>query len=930
MGGLFRPYDSHSNPNSNLAGLYELTRLVGKKPVVDGQKRKSRSESVNEQMEIIMNSIKDVQSNNTQRTVIIEGLVGSGKGGIFKRAEKTLSKLNFVTFSGGAVDNGTFAHPLFPYVSIFSQLMDTIDSEISQSIPLKEEESVSSIEKDKNSGRGYNSTQDRANTLLKRASTLKSNTKGSIKRRQSVSVPSAVKRENTTISEASEEESGPEPVPQQQQPRPQGHKNTKTVKKQARAVRPDGMRPPPAANSHRHHEGMSRTGTASWTKFSHLFKTKIKIHPDGHKMSSVDKGEEEDLSRFGTDPEIVSLKQSLERAGENPDLTLPLLNPLVRASINDTTDTTKIGPDGRTFLLAALFVRLIDKVSEKKPVAILLSDVQWMDSVSWTITMSIVRKCKKAFVLLSTTPLGCWRAPLISQICEIPENVSIELHGVTTNDLNNLLQKDFKLWAQSIDKALTEVIKQKTQGRYGYITNVIPYLKNSNLLKVKNELLTFANTSSEFEKSLPGDTDELLLLNFDNMPSEEFQTFLKCASVIGRRFSLEEIAATMYDHAHQKGQKQIVAKLATMIKVLDFFGFIQQKEAEQLISEIHPFPMSYIFTCAEVKDAIYTKRLSEQEKQMYHSRLRKFYESCIKSENEPTFLPLVCFHGQFTGAKERDEIVQHIQYLVMYGNYLCYVCEAYKEMIVIYNHIQVVMEAHALEGVLGSNLVSEFYIRLGHALSYGLPHEINRIQSLRNLMLATQLLNFDWPRTEGEWWKLLSYELMFWSSSSIVKFFMRAGGSNKNNGSTWKKIRKYISGIFGIDDYSLDVKVDRLEHLQPILENMSKNLFETDAPMIEQLGCDILVLNNSYRLGNYNLSSVRLLMSIATKAAFSGHKVLALGFAERCLGQELDPQSCASGAVFWTATGRWDNAREWISQGIQLSLKLGTAKLIRN
>ena len=662
----------------------------------------------------------------------------------------------------------------------------------------------------------------------------------------------------------------------------------------------------------------------SWKKIPLRFGSlKMKVHPSSDPkqapMQDKNKGEGESIQKsvFEGHGAIISrLKNRLLRVGEDPKQILPLLNPLIQPIIEETEDSARISPDGRTLLLAGLLVRLLDRLSENHPIAILIDDVDVMDSASWTIALNIVRRCKRILLILATHPSTSWRFPLITQLNETPGAISIELHGSTTSELFAIVKKSFDLWAENIDKGLVDVIKHKTEGRYSCVFNLLSYLKDSDLIRVEDNTLIAAKGNQALEASIPSDFEELLLRNYDVIPSADFQKFMRCAAVVGRHFSLEEVAAIMFDDA--KSRTKNLPKLSSLIKVFDFFGLIQQRHLTHMPDQTYPFKNLYTFVYSELRDGIYKFRVSKTEAQSCHIKLLRFYENAMNDDNEPTFLPLICYHGQFTGLAERDEIVQHIQYLAMYGNFLCIICESFKEVIELYTHMQNVIENHQLEEVLGSHLMSEIHIRLGHASSYGIPHEVNRIKSLRHLMLATQLLEFIWPRAETEWFGLLSYEITAWLVNNVIKVFNSSSSDKKK-----RKWRKYVFGLFGIDDYSRDMKIDRLEHLEPILENMSKILYETDAPMVEQLGCDILILNNAFRLGNYNSSSVRLLMSIAIKANFSGHKLLAISFADRCLGKDLDAPSCASGAFFWTSIGKWEIAREWINKGIELSKKIG-------
>jgi predicted ATPase len=73
------------------------------------------------------------------------------------------------------------------------------------------------------------------------------------------------------------------------------------------------------------------------------------------------------------------IKSTLERAGEDLNVSIPLLNVLISYNVEDTSFTEKIGPDGRTLLLSNLFVRLLDIITANINFAIIIDDLQWYD-----------------------------------------------------------------------------------------------------------------------------------------------------------------------------------------------------------------------------------------------------------------------------------------------------------------------------------------------------------------------------------------------------------------------------------------------------------------------------------------------------------------------------------------------------------------------
>jgi hypothetical protein len=442
-------------------------------------------------------------------------------------------------------------------------------------------------------------------------------------------------------------------------------------------------------------------------------------------------------------------------------------------------------------------------------------------------------------------------------------------------------------------------------------------LKDSELVQVVNDTLIPKGGIEEFNNALPTQLDDFLLLIFDKLQCMEFKNLLKIASVIGREFSLEEVA-TVLSGDYTKFSLVFLERLKSLIRMYDYGRLLEPREGAKQ-SPIYPFENNFIFTSSQMRESIYKSRVTTTEKNSIHLKLVRYYEKEIIQTNEPTFVPKICHHYHFIGYTDRDDILQHVKYMVMLGNYICLSAEMYLETIQLYTGIKSLIEEKELEGVLGANLRSEIHIRLGHAYSHGLPDEINKIQSLRHLMIAIDMLDFKWPRNDSQWWNLIIGEASLWGWSAFAKIFLKEGDQ--------KKRRNFLRDLFNRDEYSTNQKIDRLEHLQPVLKDLSRNLVENGYRMRDQIGCDLLVLNNAYRMGIYHSSGAKLPISFATNFWFTGHPIISKNIASRILEKNIeknmDALSYSAGAFYWIVCGRWDIAFRWAENGMDLSQKVG-------
>lgn len=73
---------------------------------------------------------------------------------------------------------------------------------------------------------------------------------------------------------------------------------------------------------------------------------------------------------------IAAIKKALAKVDEDPVEALQLLNYVVMPDLA-AQSSTQFKPGTRTTLLGRLLARIIDKVSENRPLALIVDDIQW-------------------------------------------------------------------------------------------------------------------------------------------------------------------------------------------------------------------------------------------------------------------------------------------------------------------------------------------------------------------------------------------------------------------------------------------------------------------------------------------------------------------------------------------------------------------------
>ena len=69
---------------------------------------------------------------------------------------------------------------------------------------------------------------------------------------------------------------------------------------------------------------------------------------------------------------------ALEKIGEDATQWLPVLNSVILPDVDLAHELDDLVPEIRTSLLSHLLVRIIERLTENRPIAIFIDDAQWM------------------------------------------------------------------------------------------------------------------------------------------------------------------------------------------------------------------------------------------------------------------------------------------------------------------------------------------------------------------------------------------------------------------------------------------------------------------------------------------------------------------------------------------------------------------------
>jgi enolase len=119
-------------------------------------------------------------------------------------------------------------------------------------------------------------------------------------------------------------------------------------------------------------------GTFSQTSLASVVHHAITNFKSAIKKNAKVSPEKEILPDTNSERKIVeSICDALRKFGEEPHEVLPLLNNVMLPDIDFADTLFEMRPEAHTSLLASLLCRMVNKLTEHRPMAIIIDDVQW-------------------------------------------------------------------------------------------------------------------------------------------------------------------------------------------------------------------------------------------------------------------------------------------------------------------------------------------------------------------------------------------------------------------------------------------------------------------------------------------------------------------------------------------------------------------------
>lgn len=315
--------------------------------------------------------------------------------------------------------------------------------------------------------------------------------------------------------------------------------------------------------------------------------------------------------------------------GVSADLVVqvPLLGDVLGRELSANDFSRGLDPEVRSQLLRSLLLALLTAGAAQAPVLLVLEDAHWMDPASEALLADLSRSISDERVLIlvlhridAATPVAVLPEGVVADVRELPE--------LAAGDAAQLVRSEYRSFlGREPDEATVSAVRDKAGGNPLYISEVVALLGSSDDVGGPGPL-----RSSWFPETM----GSVVLARIDQLPDELQQT-LKVASVVGRRFTVSEVAGAgvgLPDPGELRQHLDTLSRLGlTPLEALD------------------PEP-TYIFRHDTIREAVY-ERLTSKVRRRLHQAVGDNLERLAGSTTGP-IVELLAHHFEQSGDRGKQ------------------------------------------------------------------------------------------------------------------------------------------------------------------------------------------------------------------------------------------------------------------------------------
>ncbi len=196
-------------------------------------------------------------------------------------------------------------------------------------------------------------------------------------------------------------------------------------------------------------------------------------------------------------------------------------------------------PDDHAATVRTVLARLFANLVEGVPLLLILEDAHWFDTGTWGLVEAVALKCPSAMIVCVTRGSGAAPDPAELRLRRTASVVSL---NVLTPDETVALACN-RLDVPAIPGELAELVRRRTEGHPLYTEALIRSFRDEGVIQITGPTREVRIDHAALERTaLPSSVLAIIAGRIDRLPLVH-QSALKVASVVGREFTVDQIAA---------------------------------------------------------------------------------------------------------------------------------------------------------------------------------------------------------------------------------------------------------------------------------------------------------------------------------------------------------------------------------------------------
>ncbi len=339
----------------------------------------------------------------------------------------------------------------------------------------------------------------------------------------------------------------------------------------------------------------------------------------------------------------------------DPDLVryMPLLDVILPTQIPDNDLTSAMTGEIRGGNIREMLTRILSHAASIAPLLIVMEDLHWFDSASWTLLVDVQQKVRPILLMLNTRPLADPVPVQFKQLLDDPDARLVKLEAMMLDDVEALVCQ--RLGVKSVPAMLGRLIREKSEGHPFFAEELAYALRESGVLIIEDQVCKIHPRFMNFEDLTLPDTLQAAITNRIDGLNPSQQLTLKVASVIGRIFSFRVLEAV---HPIENDRQALPDYMETLTRLS---LTLVESEAPDL---------AYIFKHAVTQEVAYNLMLYSQRRQL-HQAVAEWIEHS-NERNLESYYPLLAHHWTqaaeaHDAARNEHAITKAVEYLEKAG-----------------------------------------------------------------------------------------------------------------------------------------------------------------------------------------------------------------------------------------------------------------------